>query len=159
MSYAYQLRRHTPPMTSHPETFPTQLWLFGLTGCPLRALNLALCIASGASEIQGHCQLWRGRTGCRRNTSKQLTQTLIVCFQKHTFYIALWLWKANRLRSHFPAVRKRCHFTKQVSDNTTVSGQSDTCQMTWQSWHSPWQQKDRAFIWVTRGELFPSLGN
>lgn len=118
---------------------------FRLTGSPSRALNLALYIASGVSEIQEHRQLWCGRTGCGRSASKATETNLDCVFSKTSFYIAPWLWKADRLRPHFPAVSKSV--ISPDRSRTTCSDLSETCQM---MWHSHWQQKNRAFVWVIK---------
>ena len=54
--------------------------------------GLALCIASGTTEIQGHHQVCRAR---RRTTDKNLDWCAFVA--NALFYTNPWLWKVNRI--------------------------------------------------------------
>ena len=62
--------------------------LFELTRCPSRTLNLASCVASGTTEIQGHCQVCRARRRSPRTPSTTTDTNLDSAFVEIAlFYI------------------------------------------------------------------------
>ena len=63
---------------------------------PFKGPRLASCVASGTTEMQGHCQVCCARRGGPRTPSKTADANLDSDFVENAlFYTNPWLWKVN----------------------------------------------------------------
>ena len=100
-------RQPNPPgqlVTSSFNNTNTQGWFdkFGKAiwadTAPFMGPWLASCVASGTTEIQGHCQVCRARRGGPRTPSTTTDANLDCAFVENTLFDTNpWLWKVNRI--------------------------------------------------------------